>query len=88
MLAFTPEYRAVISLHIAIFIAHCDGFNLLSLIRRYFQLSLNLLIVQCAARCLGLQLSNRVSKPLDQCLSFHFFNVLPTIPAITSAIVR
>ena len=85
MLAFSPEYRAVIYLHIAIFIAYCYGFILLFLIRRH--LSLNVLIVQCAARCLGLLLSNRVSKPLDQCRSFHFFNVSPTIPDITSAIV-
>ena len=28
VLAFSPEYRAVICLHIAIFIAHCFGFHL------------------------------------------------------------
>ena len=35
VLAFSPEYRAVICLHIAIFIAHCYGFQLWLPIRRH-----------------------------------------------------
>ena len=35
VLAFPPEYRAVICLHITIFIAHCYGFHLWFPIRRH-----------------------------------------------------
>ena len=54
VLAFPPEYRAVICLQIAIFIAHYYEFHLWFPIRRHVHKSVNLHIVQCAARCLGL----------------------------------
>ena len=54
VLAFSPEYRAVICLHIAIFIAHCYGFRLWFPFYQHAYQSLSLFILQCVARCLGL----------------------------------
>ena len=54
VLCFPPEYRALICLHVAIFIAHYYGFHLWFPICRHVRKSLNLHIVQCDATCLGL----------------------------------
>ena len=70
VLALSPEYRAVICVHPAIFIAHSYSFHLWFPIRQHVHLSLNLLIKQCAARFVGLKFSNRFSRPLANALAF------------------